>query len=159
MSVYRIYAAFDLGVKWFLALLMAVITALTFYQVFMRYILDMAPSWSEELVRFMFVWLSFVGGAVGVKEGIHIGIDVFYTMLPERPRKVLGVLVYLVIALFGAVLAVYGWDVVAMTAGQPSPAVGIPMGYVYLAVPAMGILLILYSGVAGAVFVTGNERT
>ena len=146
----KAYDGFNVGMKWLLAIMMAAITILTFYQVFMRYVLNMAPSWSEELVRFIFVWLSFIGAAVGAKEGIHIGIDVLYRSLPALPRRTVAGFISLIVAVFGLAMIIYGWDVVVMTHPQLSPALGLHMSTVYAAVPVMGCLLILYTGVTFA---------
>ena len=131
--------------KRIVAVMLMVITALTFYQIVMRYAFNMAPSWSEELVRFLFVWLSFLGAGMGVRDKIHIGVDVVIRLLPPGAQRLAAMLVALIIFLFGTFLIVAGWDVVLMTHGQPSPALSLPMSYVYLALPAMGVLMLVYS--------------
>lgn len=132
-------------IKYMLAIIMMLITALTFYQVVMRYVFKMAPFWSEELVRFLFVWVSFIAVAIGIKEKIHIGIDALVNLFPQQLKKVFSILVYLLISIFGGLIAYFGWPVVGMTHGQPSPALGIPMSYVYISLPIMGLLIIFYS--------------
>jgi len=141
---WKILKHFHTIVKWFLAILMMVIAALTFYQVFMRYLFNSAPSWSEELVRFLFIWCSFVAAAIGIKERIHIGIDVFVSLLPAKIRSLTEILVNLGIILFSSFMIRYGWSVTMMTQRQPSPALGLPMSWVYLSIPVMGVLLVLY---------------
>ncbi|EJW13449.1 TRAP-type C4-dicarboxylate transporter [Rhodovulum sp. PH10] len=145
------FSGLNVAVKWILALLMAIMTALTFYQVVMRYGFNDAPAWSEEMVRFLFVWASFVGAAIGVKEGIHIGIDIIYNAVPRPVRLVVTYFIHVVIALFGLAMIVYGWNVVQLTRFQHSPALGLPMSWVYAAVPVMGVLLIVYTAAAIAV--------
>lgn len=131
-------------IKYFVATLMMIITALTFYQVVLRYLFNSAPSWSEEMVRFLFIWSSFVAAAIGIREGIHIGIDVFVNLMPRRIARFVEIAVNLVIMVFGAYMIVYGWQVTRMTHVQPSPALGLPMSWVYLSIPVMGVLLIVY---------------
>jgi len=143
-SSWRVLKYFNTLVKWFLAIMMMAIAALTFYQVFMRYLFNNAPSWSEELVRFLFIWCSFVAAAIGVKERIHIGIDVFVSLLPAKVRSLTEVLVNLGIIVFSGYMIKYGWAVTLMTQRQPSPALGLPMSWVYLSIPVMGVMLILY---------------
>ncbi|NSW92679.1 MAG: TRAP transporter small permease [Firmicutes bacterium] len=140
-----LYYGINRILQYFLAVLMMVITALTFYQVVMRYVFKSAPFWSEEMVRFLFIWVSFVAAAVGIKEHVHIGIDALVNIFPKPVQKVVNILVYLVISIFGATLAYFGWPVVVMTHNQPSPALGIPMSYVYISVPVMGAMIIVYS--------------
>lgn len=143
-SSWRVLKYFNTSVKWFLAIMMMAIAALTFYQVFMRYLFNNAPSWSEELVRFLFIWCSFVAAAIGVKERIHIGIDVFVSLLPAKVRSLTEILVNLGIIVFSGYMIKYGWAVTLMTQRQPSPALGLPMSWVYLSIPVMGVMLILY---------------
>ncbi len=140
----KTYKKFNIIVKWFLAILMMIIAALTFYQVVMRYVFNNSPSWSEEMVRFMFIWSTFIAAAIGIKEHIHIGIDVFVKLLPGSLQKIIQTGVYLTIIFFSVYMIKYGWAVTLMTKRQPSPALGIPMSFVYISVPVMGILLIMY---------------
>ena len=130
--------------KYFVAGMMLVITALTFYQIVLRYLFNMAPSWSEELVRFIFVWLTFIAAGMGVRERIHIGIDVVVNLLPEPLRKAAGIAVALIIAGFGVFLLSTGIEITLGTHVQASPALGLPMSYVYAAIPFMGLLMICF---------------
>jgi TRAP-type C4-dicarboxylate transport system permease small subunit len=139
-----VYAWFNTGIKWFLAILMMIIAALTFYQVIMRYVFNRAPSWSEELVRFLFVWCTFVAAAIGIKEGIHIGIDALVRLLPKSMQRILRILVQGIVMFFGSCMIYYGWKVIVMTSRQPSPALGLPMSYVYASIPVMGVLILVY---------------
>lgn len=132
-------------IEYGLTFLLTAMTVLTFYQVVMRYAFNNAPSWSEELVRFIFVWASFIAAAVGIKEHTHLGIDAVTIMLPERIKRVLQIIAYILITIFGGALVYSGIPVVVMTNVQPSPALGIPMSYVYVAIPLMGVLLAYYS--------------
>jgi len=140
----RIVDGFNIFIKWFLALMMMAIAALTFYQVVMRYFFNNAPSWSEELVRFLFIWCSFVAAAIGIKEHIHIGVDVFVNLLPKKLIPLIDILVNFAIIVFSTYMIYFGWGVTVMTHGQPSPAMGLPMSWVYVSVPVMGALLLLY---------------
>ncbi|SBV97436.1 Tripartite ATP-independent periplasmic transporter DctQ component [uncultured delta proteobacterium] len=130
--------------KVFVAGMMMLITALTFYQIVLRYGFNKAPSWSEELVRFVFVWLTFLAAGMGVRERIHIGIDVVVNMLPQSLQKAAGVAVALIIVAFGAFLLITGMEITEGTHLQASPALGLPMSYVYAAIPFMGVLMICF---------------
>jgi len=134
----------DKTIKYILVALMAILTVLGVYQVVGRAV-GAVPAWTEELIRFLFVWASCVGAAIGIKEHIHIGIDVVVNLLPFIGRKICAVLVQLMLVAFDVFIIKVGFDMVAKTMTQPSPALRLPMGYVYLAVPVMGILGIWYS--------------
>jgi TRAP-type C4-dicarboxylate transport system, small permease component len=130
--------------KIFVSLLMMLITLLTFYQIVLRYGFNMAPSWSEELVRFIFVWLTFIAAGMGVRERIHIGIDALVNILPRPLQKAAATIVSITIVAFGAYLISTGIDLTLGTHSQASPALGIPMSYIYASIPVMGVLLVCF---------------
>src|SRR5262249_21495399 len=80
-----------------------------FAQVFTRYVLDNPLIWSEEVARYLFVWVSMIGGALAVREAKHFGLDLFIRPMP-RLRPVLGPLVTAVMLVFLAVLLKTGID-------------------------------------------------
>lgn len=137
--------AIDTVIKYFLVILIAVISVLGLYQVIMRFVFNNSSSWSEEAIRFLFVWASCVGGAIGIKEHIHIGIDVVVNLLPAKWKNYVGIAVLLLLCLFGAVMIKYGFALTLKTAIQKSPALQLPMCYVYAAIPTLGVLCIYYS--------------
>ncbi|MDR2588540.1 MAG: TRAP transporter small permease [Spirochaetales bacterium] len=132
-------------IKYVLVVMLAVMFILTTVQVILRYGFNTALSWSEELVRFLFVWATFLGAAIGVREHIHIGVDAVVNLLPASLRRYADTLVYLVIFTFGIVLVCAGIPVVTLTHGQLSPALEMPMSYVYIAIPIAGVFAMLYA--------------
>ena len=134
----------DKAIKYILVALMAVLSFLGVFQVVGRAI-GVVPAWTEEAIRFLFVWASCVGAAIGIKEHIHIGIDVIVNLLPKLGQKICAILVQLILLGFDVFIIKVGFQMVAKTMTQASPALRLPMGYVYLAVPVMGILGIWYS--------------
>ena len=136
--------AIDKIIYFFLVLLMAVMSILGVFQVVGR-LIGVVPSWTEEAIRFLFIWASCVGAAIGIKEHIHIGIDILVNLLPFVARKVVDIVVQLGLIAFDVFIIKFGFDMVARTMTQASPALRLPMAYVYLAVPVMGILGLYYS--------------
>ena len=136
--------AIDKIIYYFLVLLMAVMSILGVFQVVGR-LVGVVPSWTEEAIRFLFIWASCVGAAIGIKEHIHIGIDILVNLLPFVARKVIDIVVQLGLIAFDVFIIKFGFDMVARTMTQASPALRLPMAYVYLAVPVMGILGLYYS--------------
>ena len=130
--------------KYFLVLLVAAISILGMYQVVGR-LFGRVPAWVEELIRFLFVWASCVGAAVGVKEHIHIGIDVLVNLLPQIGRRIIAIVVQVILCGFDVFLIKFGINLVNQTMKQPSAGLQIPMGYVYWAIPVLGGLGIFYS--------------
>ena len=136
--------AIDKIIYYFLVLLMAVMSILGVFQVVGR-LIGVVPSWTEEAIRFLFIWASCVGAAIGIKAHIHIGIDIIVNLLPFVARKVVDIVVQLGLIAFDVFIIKFGFDMVARTMTQASPALRLPMAYVYLAVPVMGILGLYYS--------------
>ncbi len=142
--VNKVLNVIDVIIKYVLVILVAVLSVLGIYQVIGR-ALGRAPAWTEESIRFLFVWASCVGAAIGVKEHIHIGIDVLVNLLPKLGRKVVAIIVQLILCCFDVFLLRAGSMIVQKTMNQPSPAMRLPMGYVYLAIPVLGGLGLFYS--------------
>ncbi|MPN56354.1 C4-dicarboxylate TRAP transporter small permease protein DctQ [bioreactor metagenome] len=92
----------------------------------------------------MFIWASVLGAAVGIHEHIHIGIDVVVNHFPLPLRTVVRVIVQVAIIIMCLILIIFGMKMVGMTAKQISPALHLPMKYVYLAAPVGGVFMIIY---------------
>jgi len=140
----NVIKAIDKVIKYILVALMIALSCLGVFQVAGR-LVGTVPSWTEEAIRFLFIWASCIGAAIGIKEHIHIGIDVVVNLLPFNLRKVCALVVQVLLLVFDAFIIMYGLDMTFKTMTQPSPALHLPMGYVYMAVPVMGILGAYYS--------------
>jgi C4-dicarboxylate transporter DctQ subunit len=107
---------------------------------------------SEELARYMMVWTVFIGGAIGAKTGAHVGLEAFVNLFPPKLRR-LATLASGVLSMgFCLFLAVYGVSLAKriINTGQRSPALEIPMGLVYAAVPVGALLMaghFLFAGI------------
>jgi TRAP-type C4-dicarboxylate transport system permease small subunit len=129
----------------------AVLVTDVLWQVFTRFILKSPSTWTEELATFMLIWVSLLGAAVALSRGAHLGIDYFVGKLSKEKRLYTEIFVFLCISAFSfCVMILGGIDLVASTLqlNQLSPALGIKVGYVYLAVPISGFFLMLYSVIA-----------
>jgi TRAP-type C4-dicarboxylate transport system permease small subunit len=142
---------FDRGVgraeAYFLGVLVAVMTLTTLLQVIFRYALNDPLVWSEELARFIFVWISLVGAGAALRTGGHFGLDLFYRKLSAAGRSGVAVLISAIIALFAAVLLVYGIRETIQASLQLAPSLQIRMHWAYAALP-VGAALMLWHLVA-----------
>lgn len=122
----------------FLALMSIIIVL----QVFFRYVLNNSLSWSEELARYLFIWMIYVGISYGVKLDKHICVDAVYTFMPKGIKRGYAIVAYVLFLIFAVAIIYYGILVVGMqiSSGQVSPAMGLPMQYVYVA-PVVGMIL------------------
>jgi TRAP-type C4-dicarboxylate transport system permease small subunit len=103
-----------------------------------------ALSWSEEITCFLLVYASLVGAAVAFKRGSHIAVTFIVQRLPEGNQKALAVLVHLLGIAFFGVIAFYGLLLMKSESHQTSPALMIPMIWVYLIFPILGGIIILH---------------
>lgn len=160
----RIKVGLDRLLEAMVAAVMAILVLDVLWQVFTRFVLRDPSSWTEELATFLMVWIGLLGSCVALNRGAHLGMDYFVQKLPPQRRVYVEMLVFLAIAAFSAVVLGYGGiDLVVriLHLGQVSPALGIRMGYVYLALPISGFFLTLYSLLffgSRARLVTGRPR-
>ena len=116
-------------------LISILMVAVTLAQVIFRYVISAPLPWSEELARYCFVWIVFLGGAIGFSRGIHLGVDLFVNLLPQKYRTGLEALSYALIACFAASVVYASYPVISMNMLQRSPALGVQMSWIYIAIP------------------------
>jgi TRAP-type C4-dicarboxylate transport system permease small subunit len=126
-------------------LMFAVLIATVFYQVVGRYLFNAPPSWSEELARFLQVWIALLASAICIQHGMHLGVDYLLHAVPPRGRALLEIVVHVMVTGFLALLLVQGVKILDVAAVQTSPAMGINMWYAYVAVPVGAALMLLES--------------
>lgn len=139
-----------LGIETFLmALITIALVAAIFIEVICRYFLFISAAWAEELTRYLFIWLTYIGSAYAVYDGSHTEIDVLKQVIlkSKSPRRdlVLKVLELLTIVTTFAFLVVFSniffdYMMRIWATTQTSPTMHIPMGLVYLPV-FIGVVL------------------
>jgi TRAP-type C4-dicarboxylate transport system permease small subunit len=116
--------------------------------VFTRFVWHHQSSWTEELARMLLVWVSLLGAGIGFIRGSHLGVDYFVGKLSVKKQTFCQIVVYLLVAIFASVIMIYGGIrlvVSTLQAGQISPALRLPVGYVYLVVPISGFFIFVFS--------------
>ena len=140
----RIAKRLALLCQWVLCLALAVMTAVTFAEVVRRYFLGFSYAWAEELVRFLLVWVTFLGGSAAFYTGNLIYFDMVTAKVSPRAQRILAVVVGIVVFAILGFFFKYGWTY-AMSKPiqfQRSPGMNLPMVYVYIAIPVgMGLML------------------
>lgn len=116
---------------------LAFTTILIFVQVVMRYVFNNSLSWSEELARYIFIWQIWLGTSVSMKANEHICLDMLNNKLQGKAKIILALIANILMMLFCAFLAKYGYDLAVsmMRRGNKSVALRIPMWIVYSALP------------------------
>ena len=133
----------DTILNWVLAVIMTAMLIVVSAQVWYRFVLNNPLAWSEELARYLFVWISFLGSAAGIRMNVHLGIDLIDKILSPRGRKIMTLIVNLAIQIFLAVVIFWGIKILKVVQFQKSASMGIPMTYPYLAVPVGSALMLL----------------
>jgi TRAP-type C4-dicarboxylate transport system permease small subunit len=135
--------------EWLMAILLALMTVISGVAIAGRFLFGYSLFWSDEITRFLLVWVAFLGMSIGVRRGAHPGIDSAVRALrPNVARAVVRVtrgaslLFFLVLIVFGGMLAQMAWL-------QRSPSLGMPMAVPYAAVPFAGLLMLLHALAVG----------
>ena len=130
-----------------MAILLAGMAILVVVSVVFRYLLNSSLTWSEELIRYMDAWLVFAGLAVAHRVGGHVRITLLFDLTPKKFRRwpealseAIVLVLLLVIAVLGTQLVISNFD-----RNQMTPALRIPIAWVYLAVPVGLFLMALQS--------------
>ncbi|MEA1965564.1 MAG: TRAP transporter small permease [Candidatus Aerophobetes bacterium] len=118
-----------------------VIVVIAGLQIFCRFIWKIPLIWSEELLRYLFIWTSFLGASLALKYGEHIGLEFFKSSLPEKSKQILTFINESLIIIFLVVIIKEGAYLSIFNLSQLSPAMRIPMGCIYLSIPFAALLM------------------
>ena len=142
-AIPRPYLLLDRMLEAVSVILMLVATAIVILQVFCRYVLNASLPWPEELAQFLFVWSVFLGLAILTFRNRHISISLFVPHLSPRTQVWHAVFLRVVAVVACVVLVIHGIDFMKR-ALQVTPALRIPLKYLFLAVPAGGALGLVF---------------
>lgn len=131
--------------EWIVAIVMGIMATITFVNVLSRGIANYSLSFTEEITINLFVLLTFVGTAIGVREHAHLGFTLIYDLLNNSFKRLMTIFVGLMMALLFIVLIYFGIQMVyfQMQMGQRTPALGWSQWWFSSAMP-VGAALCLY---------------
>jgi TRAP-type C4-dicarboxylate transport system permease small subunit len=132
MSTFRAWLAVRRIGEWAIVTILAVMVAAAMGQVVSRYVFNAPLVWSEELSRYLFIWLSFLGAWYAWIEREHLGFDMLPDFLPKPLVPVLRVLVEALVLLFAIASMYYGQRILPVSARQPSAVLRVPMVWIYV---------------------------
>jgi len=141
------------------ALVFLVLLFVVLWGVFTRYVLGDQARWTEELARFLMVWLAFLGAALAYAHQQHLGVDILVARMEPAARCVVTLVEHAVVFLFAVLVLGYGGMELCrdrFAAGQTMPALGILKAWQYLCVPASGVLIAL---IAAGHFADGLRKS
>ncbi len=131
--------------EWIIAVVLCIMVLMVAGQVLSRYVFHTSISHTEELVRYFFVWITFLGAAAAVYRKKHLSIAGLVGFFPLRVTKWIRVSCWFGGVIFAGVLLVFGIRIVILQihTGQTTAALGFPMWIIGLAVPVCSIVIIL----------------
>lgn len=130
--------------KYITFIMLAIMTATISLQVFYRYILGSSLTWSEEIARYLFIWVIMLGASIGIKERFHISITIIKDKLSGKAKQILDIILNLGIGILGVIMVTSGAELAQVVAIQLSPAMRLNMSLVYMSVPVSGILIVIH---------------
>ncbi|HQM90291.1 MAG: TRAP transporter small permease [Syntrophobacterales bacterium] len=141
----RLFKGLRSVLYWFSVAAMSVMLVVIFAQVISRYVFNWTPEWSEELARYLFVWVTFIGSALIMGESGHLAVQ----FVPNHFKgtavgKALEVLINLCGYVFIFILFFQGAKMTRVMTFQISPGMEIPMSWVYAVIPLSSALMLLY---------------
>lgn len=130
--------------EYIVGILFSVLIIVTLLGVFYRYVLNDPISWTEELGRYLMIWMTLFGATVGVKRGIHLRLDMnLFSFFPKWAIPAGKMLIDICVMCFLFVVAYHGIKYCKVAQACTSPVLGISMGYIWAAVPVNGFLMLL----------------
>lgn len=139
----RVMDRINHGIGLVLALMLAVMTALITWQVFARFVAGNSLTFSEEVSRFLMIWLTLLGAAYAVRRGTLLAVDLLPDLLKGRTQKTVKIVAHLLSLSFYIVLIYFGWNIAQTVSYQTAPATGVSMRWPMLALCAGGVLMLL----------------
>jgi TRAP-type C4-dicarboxylate transport system permease small subunit len=122
---------------------LGVMVIIVFTQVIFRFFIQQPLSWSEEVARYVFVGIIWMGAAVVVREDGHPGMDLLTRSLPAAWQCAIQIVVNLLVAATLGTVVITGFRLVSANMTQPSPALELPMGIPYAAIPLSAAIMLI----------------
>jgi len=129
--------------KYILILLTLIMFVIVGANVFARFVLNSSLGWGDELARFIFIWISFLGAVFAYTTDDHVGLNFLVAKIESaRVQNIVSIISDLFILLVVGFITYYGY-IVAVSATNVSPALYIPMSLIYAVVPVSGLMMVV----------------
>jgi len=148
MRLQKIKTPVDHLIAGFSILVMIALVVCVVWQVFSRYVLNAPSTMTDEIARFSMIWVGLLGASYGVGQQRHLSIDLFTMNLKGKKKLINQIFVNICILAFAGGALVWGGSELVhkvYSTGQVSPAMQMPMAYVYGVLPLSGIIMCYYS--------------
>ena len=131
---------------WLLAIAVGILIFPVSMQIFSRYT-ELIPSyiWTEEMARFLFVWMIMIGAMLGIYENRHFEVDIWPRLAP-RPQAALRLVSNVAVLAMGLVFAWAGWYFTRFAWNRISELAELPLWLIHMAWPIAGLTWLLFTG-------------
>lgn len=159
MNAFR--SAVDRLLATVICVLMAAMVLNVLWQVFTRFVLKNPSSFTEEAARYLMIWVGLLGSAYATGQKAHLALDLVTAKLSGARKRASELFIHSAVLVFALAVLVFGggrlvW--IQLSLGQQSAALQLKLGYVYLAVPLAGAIIVYYSVLALAAALRGENR-
>ncbi len=144
----KIRKAIDGTLYIILVVLMGIMVINVLWQVASRYLVGSPSLFTDELARFLLIWVSLLGASYVSGKKLHLAIDLYPMQLEGRKLRRLNIFINIIVAIFAILVLIWGGAnlvYITLTLEQASASLNMPLGYVYAALPLSGLLIVYYS--------------
>ncbi|EPC00268.1 hypothetical protein L861_07165 [Litchfieldella anticariensis FP35 = DSM 16096] len=143
----RVIGWIDTLFTWLATLALVGIAGAVLLQIAGRLFLPFSPAWTEELSRYLFIYMVALSAGVVIRKNRHVNVELFHHWLGLRGRAGFQVLVSLLVGGFAFIVLPYAWQYAQIGAWQTSPTLKVPMLYIFLSTVVLFALVLLYSAI------------
>ncbi len=126
-------------------ILFIVIFAVVLLQIFFRYVLNSPLVWSEELSRYLFIWISFLGWTLATRHKTHIRVEFVLNALPKKVQFIVKVITHLIVIFFIGMLIYLGMRMALRSVDVPTVSLFFTYAYIYAIVPVASAIILFYT--------------
>ena len=144
----KLKSVVDKALSLILIVLMSLLVIDVLWQVFSRYVLNSPSSFTEELARFLLIWVGLLGASYAAGKKMHLAVDLLPNKVKGKRKSYLSIFILGCTILFCMTVMVFGGIrlvTITLFLGQQAAALQMPLGYIYLILPISGLLIAFYA--------------
>ena len=136
-------------IKWVCCSILILLGLIVSAIIIWRYIIILPLPWADELARYLFIWLTFLGSSAAVGGNAHLGVNLLVKNAPNSIRFILQITIVSLTLAFCCIILIWGISLTSQSMARMAPTLKIPMGYVYIALPVSAFIMIYYLSMEG----------
>ncbi len=141
----KIRKVLDRFVDFVIIVLFIILFAVVLMQIFFRYVLNSPLVWSEELSRYIFIWVSFLGWTLATRHNTHIRVEFLLKSLPKSIKFIIEIITHLIVIFFISMLIYLGIRMAARSVDVPTVTLFFTYAYIYAIVPIASAIILFYT--------------